>query len=512
MSLPKYSEWHKLWEAYQISEGLRDLPKTTSGGMNKKDMLAFCDKFPYDHIGTKDPNGHFHNPKGRSTAEIIQDLSDFYETEITDFVEISPGSSSVNIKPGSYLSSKHIAIEFSVDGKWQFIIPRNPNPGSKQTSTHFKEILACYFVKTKNHDIVTKENWSERIDFIINELKSNISGLFVDPTQLQAELSFLDNNSEDYNVGIRDAINNALSAGASIASKYSNWNVHRDNFFDEVKSAGSSASGLHPDKWCPMDIMLVRPGSNGEIKKAINASMSASETIEKLGLINNIFEKDWGAQKLPIVGISLKEQKAQGGKAKGALPQSGTEIDQYNITNQEVGQWKKDPSVTVQMVDQYRQEIHKLVSSSKDLFSSDKRNGKFELWADRKDAESKKALDKYGASKMALYLMNKAKSENIFLRLVQYGMSLGSNPAFFKVIGDKKGGNAYIDNFPPEGGVNFYEPREPIEVYEVSSYAGIDFSYKVVFKGDVYQVVCACRANSKSSVQVTLELKKLDKI
>jgi len=511
MSLPNYSEWHKLWESYQISEGAQDLPKTTGGSMNKKDMLAFCDKFPYDHIGTKDPSGHFHNSNGRSTTEIINDLSDFYETEITDFVEISPSSSSVNIKPGFYLSSKHMAIEFNADDEWQFIIPRNLTPGSKQTSTHFKEILACYFVKTKNRDIVTKENWSERVNFIINELKGNMPGLFVDPTQLQAEIGFLDNNSEDYNSGIRDAINNAISAGASIATKYSNWNVHRDNFFDEVKSTGASASGIHSDKWCPMDIMLVRPGSDAKIKKAINSSMAASEPIEKLGLINNIFEKDWGAKKFPVIGISLKEQNAQGGKAKGVLPKKGTEVDQYNISKQEEAQWKKNPSVTVKMVDQYRKEIHKLAGSS-NLFVTDKRNGKFELWANRKDAESKKGLNKYGASKMALYLMNKAKSENIFLQLVQYGMSLGSNPAFFKVIGDKKGGKAYIDNYPPEGGVNFYEPREPIGVYEVASYAGIDFSYKIVFKGDLYQVVCACRANSKSSVQVTLELKKLDKI
>jgi hypothetical protein len=96
--------------------------------------------------------------------------------------------------------------------------------------------------------------------------------------------------------------------------------------------------------------------------------------------------------------------------------------------------------------------------------------------------------------------------------MAEYGLSLGKNPAFFKIMGNEKGGPATIDLYPNQAGVSFVSNKEPIVVTDRNTAKGIYFEYNIDFRDYIYYVKLHVRRNTKSSIQVTLEIDNFDKL
>ena len=107
---------------------------------------------------------------------------------------------------------------------------------------------------------------------------------------------------------------------------------------------------------------------------------------------------------------------------------------------------------------------------------------------------------------MTGWLLTDGEGKNIFLDLVEYGLSLGKNPAFFKLVGNKLGGNATLTAFPNGGGVSFVKDKDQIIVDDRNSSIRVLFKYIIDFQDKEWTVDLSCRTNSKTSKQVTLEI------
>lgn len=79
-----------------------------------------------------------------------------------------------------------------------------------------------------------------------------------------------------------------------------------------AKEAG--LTGIVDDKWCPADVFIYGPGITSAVIGSINMLNVESDKSKSInGLFSNMFEKPKSKQ---ILGVSLKQEIARGGKAK----------------------------------------------------------------------------------------------------------------------------------------------------------------------------------------------------
>lgn len=107
-----------------------------------------------------------------------------------------------------------------------------------------------------------------------------------------------------------ETLTNALSAAQAIHDNIGLGRIIRDKSFDDIRSHAVKLIKqdynitLQADNWCPGDVYLVMDPS------AVSAALAAKSVNVGRNSINSVFKKDSG-----IVAISLKEEKAQAGKA-----------------------------------------------------------------------------------------------------------------------------------------------------------------------------------------------------
>ena len=509
--LPKYSEWYKLHEGL-ITEG-----RSTKGSMKRKGtngIWAFV-KNDNKNYGAHSQDGRMFVLGNKGSEQVVLDLKKFFGDENMEHVIIDPGSKPINvIRPNIEYSDTYPTIEYklSSDKDWKFVTLSSTKPDSTKVSTHFKEILVCVYSK-KDNDFtpLTKENYHAQIEKLLDRMNGDLEGrgIYVGKHSLAAEIGFLENAlDKSWNKGIQESINNAKSSGRVIAEAYNNYSVHRAKLFSEVKRAGGYAAERVSDKWCPMDIMLVKPSALKSLDFLISDAVASRSPVERLGKINRLFEYKWGGKKKPIVGISLKEQQARHGKAKGALPKAGDIVKEYNVDTKDEELFKTDINAGLKDLNMRRGYLAEMLREKSNMFKPGKNDQSSTTWTNKKDA-----FDKFAAIKMAAWLTSQADlGSNIFLEMAEYGLSLGKNPAFFKIMGNKKGGGATIELYPNLAGVSFVSDKEPILVTDRNSAKGIYFEYNIDFRDAVYYVKLHVRRNTKASIQVTLEIDKFDKL
>lgn len=504
--LPKYSEWYKLHEEQKLFESMR----TTSGGIGKaiKGFLSQVDSKTYS-VSTSP--GRIKVSGSKSDEEIVGDLKKYYKTkDPIEYTVIQRSERPQNIKSNKVYSDEYSTIEYKVPGtdSWKWLILARKNPLSGRTSIHFKEILVCLFSKKQNDfEPLTKENYYEQIAHIYERLSGNLEGMgiFTDNAEVQEVLNDLKElGTQEWNKGRQEAINNAKSCGKKIALAYPAWSINRNNIFKEVKSIGGRIAQRSGDKWCPMDIMLVNPKvkSTSQIMDKVNEALQATSETEKLGKINRLFEHTWGEGSEMLCGISLKEEASFHGKAKGALPKKGDVVKEYNITKEDKLLFKgRDDKAKLEEVNRKRKFVEEALKNRSTLFKASKGSDFGKPWNNVNGV-----FDKYAALKMTGWLLTDGEGKNIFLDLVEYGLSLGKNPAFFKLVGNKLGGNATLTAFPNGGGVSFVKDKDQIIVDDRNSSIRVLFKYSIDFQDKVWTVDLSCRTNSKTSKQVTLEI------
>ena len=109
----------------------------------------------------------------------------------------------------------------------------------------------------------------------------------------------------------------------------------RSEMFTAIKKRQESITGLPQDKVNPGDIFL----------KVRDEPLPKTKDIDVTGLeeINKLFVDKWGDKDKSLVSISLKQEKAQGGKAKSFLAKykpknvEGIVNKDYNLSDAELG-------------------------------------------------------------------------------------------------------------------------------------------------------------------------------
>jgi ABC-type uncharacterized transport system auxiliary subunit len=81
------------------------------------------------------------------------------------------------------------------------------------------------------------------------------------------------------------------------------------------------------------------------------------EQIDNIEILNRYFNDEWGSKEKSLVAVSLKQEVAQGGKAKALLNEYTKVKNDYNLTNDEIN-FKEE---------QYKQGINRLRNNIQSL-------------------------------------------------------------------------------------------------------------------------------------------------
>ena len=224
-------------------------------------------------------------------------------------------------------------------------------------------------------------------------------------------------------------LNNPFSCANEIYKSYPKKQLTRKGIFDQIRAMGSKLCQVPPDKWNPGDVYVV-----------LDAPNSIPNDLAKL---NALFVNDWGSIDGNLVSVSLKEEKAQPGRAKSYLNNliriKGLKGQPHNLSKEEL-EW--DEETLIQKVKAQQEVfIKKVKDKGIDLEGN---------WDDLpKDINKLRA--KYGSYKLLEFLFANSKTNDPrkdILALVSFGMGLsGINPTFFKITGTGEGNSAKVEKY-----------------------------------------------------------------
>jgi hypothetical protein len=459
-----------------------------------------------------------------------------------------------------HYSSNSATIEFTIVGESQdkkkvphliertwssFLILKTASPKGKKsssTSTNFKESLVNYFLKSKKtyaplisggEVSIKNELYTKTIYDIIEEIsQDSIEG--VDDFDVTEILKFL-HHETTYNNKILRHINGAMSIAAALKqTQFSNWEVRRDEFFRDLKSDVANSLGFtghEIDKWNPMDIMLIRPNSESEIRLKIKEALAEENEDLKIGKINSLFVNalDSEDDEPVIFAVSLKMDPAQAGKAtsylnkdlpdnveltKGQIEKTlASDLGEFKMSDEE-NEWPK-AKVLKEIINQ-REKVKDQISGKLDEFN-------YKVDDIKGFNKNKNVKSEYGALKLFNHILKRAELEkNLFTNIVQYGLSLTKNPTFFKYVGSGKGSVEdvikHIEIYPPSSGLELIDKRtgEPggkIFVRDSNDFAGLEVIYDLKFVGKIYECKLSIRTNQgdKAKIQVMVEINRWTK-
>jgi hypothetical protein len=495
------------------------------GGEAKAVRDALVKKFPKKYM-VHSSGTRIKNAGNVSSEEFRKDLE-----EILNALELEFSNTEI-IPPGRNLSSKAqsdsfdtIHVNLSDSSRKDFGIILAPLSGRTKTSTLFKEGMVCFFFSSENqYEPFNKrisdssEEYISLLERIIADIKKEgINGLEKkDAKEIQ---EFLRNKLSEYDVNILNSIFNAMSIGNWLRnSQFSDYEIRRDKIFSDIKKAGAKITKIPEDKWCPMDIMLIEKGKESEVRSTIaevNAEDNKDTALSKLNrlFINNI-DNEGKDDKAICLAVSLKEASSQHGRAKSYIDSLDvSDKTHYNLSDQEKS-WRENPEKILKEIIQQREEIQSILDSK--VFDY-KMGGK-----DTTKFEGANPLGKYGALKMAKFFIEFAKDEpEVFANLASYGLSLGVNPTFFKLVGSIDGEEKSIktEKFESEGGVVLYDLPDisydkKIWIIDNPKNSGIQLVYWVMFSGWVYYVQIQIRSSKGPNqvTQVDVEIEEFKKV
>lgn len=386
------------------------------------------------------------------------------------------------LKGGSSLGS----VEIKFNGVPYKLIIKGTASETK-SDTDVKEALVSLFYQTNIDSPFTKENYQNRIEQLIEIAGDGINGESDKATQ--KVVSFLTAIKEDNKAGNINFINQPLSSALAIKEVYPGQKLIRTGVFDQIRSKAQALTGLPADKWNPGDLYVQLGNVN-------------LEGIDDIELLNNLFNDKWGGDSEPLVAISLKQEEAQGGKAKALLKKYTKVKDDYNLTSEEQNYTSE----------QYREGIKELRSKIQSLVQS---NDNITYKITSEELEDDKLNGKYAALKSIEFLFRvfpNQKVDDAVVALAGFALSLtGVNPTFFKVTGQKSGNPGKVDTFKRGENVILYNvdgDYEPITIEDTPGFAGLKLDFKIEKGGDPYSVSIHARPNGNT--QGTLEVQNIN--
>lgn len=455
----------------------------------------------------------------KSLEEVVKDLG----LEISK-TEIIPPGRGANIKSQSdSFNTIHVSMDDANRDDFGIILASLA--GRTKTSTIFKEGMVCFFFGTpdeyepfKKGNEDTESQYFSLIERIYSDINENgITGL--NNKDIIEIKEFLQNKSIEYDSGILNSILTAMSIGNWLKkSLFSNWQINRDKIFYNLKKTGANVTGMPEDKWNPMDIVLIKDEkSENEIKDIIQSCTTEKNKERSLGKLNRIFINniDSNSDDNPIaLAISLKESESQHGRAKSYIDSLDvSNKTQYNLSDDEK-LWRNNPEKILGEIIKLRNIIDKTTDNK--IYDYRIGGGDLEKFT------GQNPLAKYGALKMTQFFIDYSiKNPDIFASLASYGLSLGVNPTFFKLIGNSDGKYESVkhEKFDAEGGVVLYDGNDinydgKIWIIDNPGNSGIQLVYWVVFAGWAYYTQIQIRSSKgpHQITQVDVEIEKFHKI
>jgi hypothetical protein len=394
------------------------------------------------------------------------------------------------VKEGSSLGSAKI----NFNGKDYTLIVKG-TPGTDSADTDVKEALVSLLYVTNIDTPFTKENYDERVAQLIPIAEKGIPG--ESSIASNKVVTYLKATNSDSNKYIK-FINQPFSSALSIKQAYPGEKLIRDGLFTQAKSLGKQLSGYPSDKHNPGDLFVDLGGAN-------------LDNIKTLEGLNDLFVDSWGnktnerGEKAPFVSISLKQEEAQGGKAKALLQKYTKVKSDYNLS-------KEEQKYTT---DEFREGIKGLRSKVQSLVG-----GNNNIVYDFKDGnlEDKKLQGKYAALKSIEFLFRifpDQKVDDAVVALAGFALSLtGVNPTFFKLKGKSNGSPASVETFKRGESIDLYDDAndnlDPIVIEDTPEFGGLKIKFLIKKGGEIHSV--AINARNNGNTQGTLEIQKIDKV
>tara|TARA_B100000963_G_C22590235_1_gene655125 strand:- start:294 stop:1790 length:1497 start_codon:yes stop_codon:yes gene_type:complete len=420
-------------------------------------------------------------PRGSNSDSLRNEVYSLLQKLANDSEEIT------DYKRGR-LGSSIGRAEFKFKGK-QYLLPVKGTGKDSDTDTDVKEALVSMFYASNIDSPFTTENFDSRIEQLIEGFNGGIPGERSEATS--KVIKFLEAIQDKNNNKTIKFINQPLSSALAIKDVYPGQKIIRTGLFNEIRTKAKQLTGLPADKWCPGDL-YVQLGS---------VDISDVDNIE---IINDLFVDEWGNDSKPLVAVSLKQEKAQGGKAKALLQKYTKVKDDYNLT-------KEEQNYTPE---QYREGIKELRSKVQALVQSND-NITYEITSE--ELEDDKLNGKYAALKSIEFLFRifpNQKVDDAVVALAGFALSLtGVNPTFFKLTGKSSGEPASVETFKRGSNVILYNIEgeyEPIEILDTPGVAGLKLKFKIEKGGDIYNVLLNARNNG--TTQGTLEIQDISQI
>ena len=296
-----------------------------------------------------------------------------------------------------------------------------------------------------------------------------------------------------------------MSQALTIKSAYGDFTLTRTGIFNEYRSLANKKSRLPADKWCPGDVYVVL--DEAKARKILNIAAKDENGASSTNILNDAFNETWGGKEAPLTAISLKFEKAQGGKAKAYFNNFQAAKTEYNLDDKEQ-KYKAD---------QYKQGIERL---RKEISGKAQKaeNIKYTLTPGKLKNDLDFLRAKYAALKAINFFFNQVPSQeydDALLALAAFAMSLSDiSPAFFKVIANSSGEPGQVETFERGTSLSLLVDEsgniDPIEITDSDTYGGLEIKMKVN-KGGEHELV-KINARNNGAVQGTIEIGKIIKI
>jgi hypothetical protein len=409
--------------------------------------------------------------------DLIKQLSDKGDS-ITNFKKLATGSS---------LGSAQVDF----DGKRYRLIVKG---ASEETAsdTDVKEALVSLFYSTNIDTPFTTENYSARVSQLIEISNKGIAGESPEASKKVAD--FLQATSGEPKKQYVDFINQPLSSALAIKKVYPGQKLIRTGAFNAVRTKAQALTGIPADKWCPGDLYVQLGPVEG------------IESADNIELINDMFNDSWGGDQKPLTAVSLKQQEAQGGKAKALLNKYTKVKEDYNLTSEEIDFDEQ------QYIDGI-QELRKKVSS----YIQGNPNIEYKLDSSNLKPDIKFLRGKFAALKSIEFLFRQFPNDQVddaIVALAGFALSLsGINPTFFKVTGQKSGEPGKVDEFPRGQNIVLYNvdgDYDPIQIQDSSTFGGLKIDFTIEKGGKPYSV--SINARNNGNTQGTLEIQKIQPV
>jgi len=329
------------------------------------------------------------------------------------------------------------------------------------TTTNIKEGLVMSFYYSSVNEYITDKNFNKSVKAAISATKKTSAIDESLTAELVTYLSELENSAANIKI-----LNQPLSQAIAIKTKYPNYQLDRSSIFNAYRSFAQQKLGFPADKWCPADLYVII--NSEKATKKLQLASEESNPASAIEILNNAFNETWGSKKAPISGISLKFEKAQGGKAKAYFEKYKKDKTEYNLTSEEANYNEKK---YIEVIDKLRASIKGKIEKVKDI------TYKLEGKPTKKDINFLRG--KFAALKAINFFFSQLSEEEYddgLVALAAFGMSLSdTSPAFFKVTASTKGqGN--IETFERGSSLSLLEEDDkisPISILDSASFGGL---------------------------------------